>query len=126
MDTWICSQCGKEFKKVVRHINSPAGGKICLDCLSNVMTANTNRHFSMNKCSNCGAKITRKAPVSPMEGMKIGQKFASGQVTRIDVETFYKSIGNNCPSCGKMICAFCFDNSGKKCPSCGSTIKYFS
>jgi hypothetical protein len=81
---------------------------------------------SGNSCSHCSSKITRKAPVSPQEGMAIGQKFAIGQATRSDVENFYKSIGNNCPSCGKMICAFCFDQSGKKCPSCGSSIKFFS
>lgn len=81
---------------------------------------------STNSCSYCKSKITRKAPVAPHEGMTIGQKYASGQISTAEVESFYKSIGSNCPKCGKMSCAFCFDKSGRKCPSCGSTIKFFS
>jgi hypothetical protein len=81
---------------------------------------------SANSCSHCKSKITRKAPVSPQEGMAIGQKFAGGQITRSEVENFYRSIGNNCPFCGKMSCALCFDKSGRKCPNCGATIKFFS
>jgi len=81
---------------------------------------------SNSTCSHCKSGISRKAPVSPLAGLEIGQKFARGEISRGEVENWYKSVGANCPSCGRMSCAFCFDKSGKKCPNCGSTIKFFS
>lgn len=77
-------------------------------------------------CANCSTEIKRMAPVNPREGLDIGMKFGRGEVTQNEMISFYKAIGNNCPSCGKLICSYCFQSGGEKCPSCGSKIKYFS
>jgi hypothetical protein len=84
------------------------------------------KNQSENSCAYCGSKIIRKAPVSPLEGMAIAQKYANGQIKESELTNFYKSIGNNCPSCSKISCSYCFHENGDKCPNCGSKIKYFS
>jgi len=81
--------------------------------------------FGSKKCLKCGSEITQSAPISSQLGLIIGQRFAKGEASISELEKFYQSLGAKCPSCGKLICSFCYDNSGRQCPYCSSKITYF-